>query len=119
MHRHLVDVLGQVGHRVADPADLPAGPGDPPLEVGPGDAAPELSERRLLRRVGDDDEVPVLRVARGRRLLGEGQALLQHLALDRPGEIEPFADGPRGREQLVGCQLEDHPLKPNRLPRDA
>ena len=80
----------------------------PPLEIGPGDLAPDVGERRALGRVVDDDEVPVLRVARGRRLLRELQALLQHLALDRPRQVESLADRTRRREELVRRQLEDH-----------
>ena len=47
--------------------------GPPPLEIRIGDRAPQLGERRALLRVGDDDEVPVLRVARRRRLLREAR----------------------------------------------
>ena len=109
VHRHLVQVVAQV----EDPAE------DPPHHSGhllrlhrcaPGTSrrrcSPELGEPGSQVRVGDDDEVPVLRVAPGRRLLGEAQALLEHLALDRPLEVEPLAHGAGGREQLVGRQLE-------------
>ena len=80
----------------------------PALEIRAGDLAPDVGERRALRRVVDDDEVPVLRVARRRRLLRETHAVLQHLPLDRPRQVEPLADRARRRKELVGGQLEDH-----------
>jgi hypothetical protein len=64
--------------------------------------APQLAEPGAELGVGHDDEVPVLRVARGRRLLREREALLQQLALDRARQVEAPADGARRREQLVG-----------------
>ncbi len=107
MHRHLVQVLGEVADGLADPHELRV-LGRAPLEVGPCDVAPEVGESGPLLRLGDDDEVPVLRVARRRRLLREPQAVLEHVALDRARQVEPLADGARGREQLVGRQVEDH-----------
>ena len=101
VHRHLVDVLGEMHDRLADARALPlARPAA--LEIRRGDRAPQLAERRALLRVGDDDEVPVLRVARGRRLLREAEALLEHLALDRTREVEPLAHGAGGRESSSG-----------------
>ena len=91
---------------VADASHLPLARPASALEVRVRHLAPELSEACALVRVGDDDEMPVLRVARGRRLLGEAKALLQHLSLDRTREIEPFADGARRRQQLVGSEIE-------------
>src|SRR5207248_1523849 len=106
VHRHLVDVLGQVHDRVADAEELALTCAAAALKIGIGDLAPELAERGPLGGIGDDDEVPRLCVARRRRLLRELQALLEHLALDRPAQVEPLADGARGREQLVRRQLE-------------
>src|SRR4051794_28940113 len=104
--RDLVDVLGEVHDGVADARHLPLTRPAAALEVRKRDLAPELPERGPLLRVGDDDEVPVLGVARGGRLLGELQALLEHLALDGTREVEPLADGAGRREQLVRGQLQ-------------
>ena len=41
--------------------------------------------------------MPTLAVRAGRRLRGEGDALLDQLAGDRPLEVEPFADGARAQ----------------------
>jgi len=61
----------------------------------------DIAEGRPLLGVLDDDEVPVLAVTRGRRLLRELEALFEHLALDRTREVEPLANRPRRGEQLV------------------
>ena len=73
--------------RVADAQHLALTRAAATLEVWVGDLPPDLAERGALLRVGDDDEVPVLRVARGRRLLCEIQALLQDLAWDGPRQV--------------------------------
>src|SRR5579862_10046698 len=58
--------------------------------------------------------MPVLRVARRRRLLGEPEALVQDLALHRAGEVEPPTHGPGRREEFVRGQLE-HGRQPTRF----
>src|SRR5258707_4414880 len=67
--------------------------------------APQLADRSALRRVGHDDEVPLLLVAARRSLLREAKAFLEHLAFDRAREIEPASDGARGRKELVRRQV--------------
>src|SRR5204863_8968547 len=105
VHGHLVDVLREVDDGVADARHRPlARPA--PLEVRVGHLPPQLAESGPLLRVGDDDEVPVLRVRGGRRLLRQPEALLQHLPLDRTRQVEALADGPGRREELVWGQLE-------------
>src|SRR4051812_37813963 len=99
MHRNLVDVLCEMHDGVADAKHL-ALTRAAALEVRVGDLPPDFTERGALLRVRDDDEVPVLRVARGRRLLREIQALLQNLAWDGPRQVEPFANRPRRGEKL-------------------
>src|SRR5581483_1106233 len=89
------------------------------LEIRVCDPAPELADGCTLAGVGDDDEMPVLRVAGRRRLLREGEALLEHLALDGPREVEALAHGACRREQLVGCQVEGQDDDPMRAPRRA
>ena len=106
MHRYFVDVLGEVDDSVADPEHLALACATATLQIRAGDLTPDLSERRALAGVGDDDEVPVLRVARRGRLLREIEALLEHLALHRAREIQALPDGAGRREQLVGCQIE-------------
>ena len=94
-----MQVLGQMHHGVTDArARLPAAahPG-----VRRRALPPEVGEPGLLLRVGDDDEVPVLGVARGGRLLRELQALQDYLLRNRARQVEPLADRPRRREQLV------------------
>jgi hypothetical protein len=87
MDRHLVDVVGQIpdGGRDAGHALVGGGRGGPQLQVRAGDGAPQLPERGPTLQVGHDHEVPVLGVAGGGRLLGQAQALGEHLGLDRAG----------------------------------
>ena len=92
--------------RVADPEHLTLARAAAALEIRARDLTPDLPERGALLRVGDDDEVPVLRIAGRRRLLRQVEALLEHLALDRTRQIQAFPDGAGRREQLVGCQVE-------------
>ena len=63
-----------------------------------------------LRGVLDDHPAPPLRIRTGRRLVGDVDALDQHVPWDRSGEIEPLADAPGGGQDLVGGQSEmfDH-----------
>src|SRR6266496_759105 len=61
VHGNLVDVLGQVADGVADARALALAE-VAPLEIRIRDLAPELTECGLLPGVGDDDEMPVLRV---------------------------------------------------------
>ena len=84
MDGHVADVVDQEPDgsrsrcaRQADPVRLGAR-----AEVAPNSA--RAAERRPLLGIGDDDEVPVLLVARDGRLLREEKALLEHLPLDRP-----------------------------------
>src|SRR5262249_44538409 len=106
MHGDLVDVLGEGHDGVADPQELPLARAAAALKVWVRDLAPELAQCGALVGVGDDDEVPALRITGGRRLLRELQALLEHLALDWTRQVEPLANRSSGREQLVGSQLE-------------
>ena len=65
-----------------------------------------LGQLRALCGVGDNDEVPALRVRAGRRLEGNGNAGLDDRQVDGPGEVQPLADRTRGGEQMVdGCQV--------------
>ena len=59
------------------------------------------AERGALGGIGDDDPAPTLRIAAGRRLDREPQALLDHLGLDRPAEVEALAHRARRGEQMV------------------
>src|SRR5689334_22601951 len=93
---------------VADAREL-ARPPAAAREIRIRDLTPEFAECGAFRGIGDDDEVPVLRVGRRRRLLRELEALLEHVPLDRAIEVEPLPDGARRREELVGSQLEAHP----------
>src|SRR5438128_11380122 len=77
-------------------------------EVAASCLPPQLSERGAGARVRDEHEVPVLAVRRRRGLLREAEAVLEHLSLDRPREVEPAPHGAGGREQLVRSELEDH-----------
>ena len=72
---HLVQVGGEMARSrlVRRLARRPAA-----VVRNPG-AQVQLGERRALRLVRDDQEVPVLRVRRGRRLHREAHALLEHL----------------------------------------
>src|SRR5439155_7549545 len=105
-HGYLVDMVGEMRARFDDAQHLPFERAAVPLQVWVRDLAPQLADRGALGRVGDDDEVPVLRVGRRRRLLRKLEALLQDLALDRPREIEPLAHRARRREELVRGQFE-------------
>src|SRR5690349_24998196 len=93
---------------VADAREL-ARPLAAAREIRIRDLTPELAECGAFRGIGDDDEVPVLRVGRRRRLLRELEALPEHLPLDRAIEVEPLPDGGRRREQPVGSPPEGTP----------
>src|SRR3954447_12156254 len=108
MNRDLVDVLREVHDGVADSHHLALARSTAALEIGIGDLPPDLAECCALVGIGDDDEVPVLAVARGRGLLGEAEALLEHLALDRPREVEALPNRAGRREELVRGQIEEH-----------
>jgi hypothetical protein len=58
MHRHLVNVLDEVAHGVEQRVSLSGCSG--PAEVALGAAPPKVAERGALRRIRDDDEVPIL-----------------------------------------------------------
>src|SRR4051794_13479027 len=123
MNRDLVDVLREVHDRVTDPHHLALARAAAALEVRIGDLPPDLAECRALVGVGHDDEVPVLAVARGRGLLGEPEALLEHLALDRTGEVEALPNRARRGKKLVRSEIETHcgdptlsPLPRRRIP---
>jgi hypothetical protein len=77
VHRHLVDVLEEVLDRCTDALGDGAPRGRPGREIPLAAPPPELAETRAEVGIGDDDEVPVLGEARGRRLLGEREAFLQ------------------------------------------
>src|SRR5439155_27218122 len=77
VHRDLVDVLREMDDRLADAQHLALTRTSAALKVRQRDLPPDLAERGALLGVGDDHEVPVLRVACGRRLLGELEAFLQ------------------------------------------
>jgi len=59
VHRHLVDVVGQVPDGLGDAGDpvVGGGCGGAPLDVGPGDAAPQLPECGPPLRVRHHHEV--------------------------------------------------------------
>jgi len=86
-----VNVLGEVHDRFADAQQLPFARAAATLEVRERNLAPQLTDCGALLRIGDDDEVPGLRVGRRRRLLRKLEALEQPLPLDRPREVESLA----------------------------
>jgi hypothetical protein len=101
VHGYLVDVLQQVPHRSGDALACGVSRGRAAGEIPLAALAPQLAEAGAKLRVGHDDEVPVLGVAGGRRLLRECEALLQQLTVDRARQVEAPANGARRREQLV------------------
>jgi hypothetical protein len=111
VYRHFVDVVDEVEDGLEQPAPrgwkLAHRRRVDPAQVAAAALAPELTQRFALGLIRDDDEVPVLAVARGRSLLGQGEALLEDFSLDRTRQVEPAANAARGREQLVQGQVED------------
>jgi hypothetical protein len=110
MDRHLVDVVGQIPDRSRDTGHALVGGrrGGTPLQIRAGDAAPQLPQRGPPLRVGHHHEVPVLGVAGRRCLLAQPQALLEHLPLDRAGQIEALADAAGRGQQLIGGEVQQH-----------
>lgn len=81
-----------------------------------GAPAEHVGERGALVRVRDDDEVQQLKVAARRRLLGQRDALLDHLALHGAGEVEASPDRTRRAEQFVVGEVgRGHTSAPLRL----
>jgi len=69
----------------------------------------QVGEGLLAAALGDQHEVPALEVAAGRRLEGEIEALYKQFPLDGAGQVEAFADCPRGGQQLVGGEFARSP----------
>src|SRR5690348_18316376 len=69
----------------------------------------QVGEGLLAAALGDQHEVLALEVAAGRRLEGEIEALYKQFPLDGAGQVEAFADCPRGGQQLVGGELARSP----------
>src|SRR6202042_841805 len=67
--------------------------------------AVQLGQGLLAAGVGDQQEVPALRIAAGGRLESEVKALLEQAALDWPGQVEALAHRPRSGQQLVRGQV--------------
>jgi hypothetical protein len=74
------------------------------LRVVRGTGAEDVGKCGALRRVGDDDEVPVLVVAAGRCLERELEALAQQRRLDGTFQIEPAPNCARGGEHLLRAE---------------
>ena len=111
-HRHLLQVLAQVGHGGADPlglgrrvVDLRFGPGAGPGDVGVHAGAVEVGHLRLRRRVLDEDPLPELLVGAVGRLERQLQALLDDRPRDRPRQVEAAPHRPGRRQHLVDAQL--------------
>ena len=60
-----------------------------------------VADAGLGRGVGDHDPAPQLKVAAGRCLEGQLQAVEHHAAVDRSGEVEPAPHGAGRRQDPV------------------
>lgn len=102
MHGNLSQRFRQAHRALVDPLRLRVGRVvDRMRQVLRADAAVDLGDGRALVRVGDHQPAPVLCVAGCRRLHRQLDALQNHLAADRPGQVQTLANRPRGAQQFI------------------
>jgi hypothetical protein len=79
------------------------------LKTAPRTAV-HITDALLRFLIADDDPVPVLFERSSGRLKRDLDALLYQMSLDRALEVEASAHRPRGRQQLIGREIQLHVL---------